>query len=122
MPNRVEDLQPAQSAPVADVQPTSQAEQPTYYWDPLYTNKLRRSVFTEQCDIYRVEIEGSQSCSSDNSRQDVYIERIYEERHPYIAIGRAIIYFMESRCRPRITDVRIYRRTLHVKRTRKRKQ
>lgn len=126
MRNRVEDLQPAQSAPVADVQPTKQADQPTYHWERLhapcrrYKRGLYNATFTEQRETYLVHIDGSYR--SDVGRDNIVVEEIFEEYHPYIAIGRAVIKFLESRMGTRIHSLEIYIRTLDVKRTRKRKQ
>lgn len=106
MPNSDKNLQPTQSASTANVQPTTQA-QSIYEWKTLWKRDLAKAQFSESSELYQVTIDGEQWDSSIGSRVRASITDLYTERHPYMAIGRAVITFMEASAQSRIHDIRI---------------
>lgn len=101
MPNLDKNLQPTQSASAANVQPTKQA-QSIYEWKTLYRRDLAKAQFSESTELYQVTIDGDHWDSSEHCRVRTCITDLYTERHPYMAVGRAVIAFMETSSQSRV--------------------
>lgn len=75
---------------------STQSAQTIYEWKTLYKRDLAKAQFSETSELYQVTIDGEQWDTSVNNRVRVSITDLYWERHPYMAVGRAIIRFMVS--------------------------
>ncbi len=69
---------------------------PVFEWKTLYRRDLAKAQFSESSELYQVTIDGEQWDPTVSNRVRVSITDLYNEHHPYMAIGRAVIRFMES--------------------------
>lgn len=70
------------------VQPTKQAE---IRYKTISNNAMLRASESDEARSYLVTVVGS---SNDRNRAE--ISRVYEERHPLMAVGRAVCQFREE--------------------------
>lgn len=84
----VKNPQTAQSAPVADVQPTKQATPTTSIpFKDLPKKSLPKFSIADTPQTYIVSISGEWSDKT------AYVEWIYDARHPMLALGEAMVKF-----------------------------
>lgn len=83
---------------------------PIYEWKKLYRRELLRAKFSETSDIYQITIDGEFWDISAQRSIRTIITDLYTEQHPYVAIGRAVIAYMEASTRSRIFSISIYKR------------
>ena len=87
MPTSVKDLQQAQDAPVADVQPTKQASCTYRHLSGAY---LLKAVFSAEPAAYVVDINGKAL-----DGKQVSVSWTYDACHPLMALGRAVVEFRD---------------------------
>lgn len=76
-------------------------------WKTLYRRELNKAQFSDNPELYQITIDGEHWDSSINSRVRVSITDLFSERHPYMAIGRAVIAFMEASAQSRVHRISI---------------
>lgn len=81
--------------------------QTTYEWKTLYRRDLAKAQFSESTELYQVTIDGEHWDASVASRMRTCITDLYTEHHPYMAVGRAVIAFMETSPQSRIHRISI---------------
>lgn len=84
-------LQPAQSAPVADVQPTKQAPASPVQFRDINKKTLSKRPITDEPQTFLVSIEGK-----DAGDRRASVEWLYDARHPYMALGEALCKFRKE--------------------------
>lgn len=112
----------AQSAPtIKGIAINKHDESPQYEWCKLYPRALCKATFSEQPEMYLVYINGScRENYSTPTRNTTTVELLYEEIHPHLAVGHAVIDFMESKKDARIHEIEICKRTIKKQKSRKR--
>ena len=130
MPNRENVLRRAQSVPCASVLPTKQAiivstdevpsatiptlqarKEPTYEWVKLTRKAIMRREYSQEPELFLVEMRiTSELRISPHNVKEVVYERLFEEYHPYLAIGKAIVEHAMQVIAPRMESITIYRR------------
>lgn len=80
---------------------------PVFEWKTLYRRDLAKAQFSESSELYQVTIDGEHWDASVASRMRTCITDLYTEYHPYMAIGRAVIAFMEGSPQSRIHCISI---------------
>lgn len=88
MRTSVKNPQQAQGAPVADVQPTKQAPASPVQFRDIPKKSLSKYPITEEPQTFIVSIEGK-----DGSDRRASVEWLYDARHPYMALGQALVQF-----------------------------
>lgn len=78
-----------------------------FEWKTLYRRDLAKAQFSESTELYQVTIDGEHWDASVASRMRTCITDLYTEHHPYMAIGRAVIAFMEGSPQSRIHKINI---------------
>jgi len=106
-------VQPTKQAQSATVPSSKAIQQPQYFWNRLHRRELERATFSECLEMYLVRINGSHRNSYTSVSQDsITVELLYEELHPYLAIGHAVIDFMNDKTAAQIYDIYICKRTI----------
>jgi hypothetical protein len=90
MRTSVEDLQQTQEASSVNVQPTKQAIPAKYTY--LRRRQLFDAPISDKPETYLV----SMYATARLSQQSMSIVRTYDERHPLMAVGRAVTEFFQS--------------------------
>lgn len=90
MRNGVEDLQQTQEASSVNVQPTKQATKQSYKY--LRKRQILDAPISEKPETYLV----SMYATARLSQQTMSIVRTYDERHPLMAVGRAVTEFFQG--------------------------
>ena len=90
MRNGVEDLQQTQEASSVNVQPTKQASKQLYKY--LRKRQILDAPISDKPETYLV----SMYATGRLSQQSMSIVRTYDERHPLMAIGRAVTEFFQG--------------------------
>ena len=78
-----------------------------FEWKTLYRRDLAKAQFSESTELYQVTIDGEHWDASVASRMRTCITDLHWEQHPYMAIGRAVIAFMEGSPQSRIHRISI---------------
>lgn len=78
-----------------------------FEWKTLYRRDLAKAQFSESNELYQVTIDGEHWDASIASRVRAQITDLYTEHHPYMAVGRAVIAFMETSPQSRIHRIGI---------------
>lgn len=86
---------------------STQSAQIIYEWKTLYRRDLAKAQFSESSELYQVTIDGEHWDASVASRMRTCITDLYTEHHPYMAVGRAVIAFMEASPQSRIHRISI---------------
>lgn len=89
MRNGVKDLQQTQEASSVNVQPTKQASTKYKY---LGKRQLLEAPFSDVVETYLVSMYATNRLS----QQFMSIVRNYDELHPLMAIGRAVVEFLQD--------------------------
>lgn len=90
MRTSVEDLQQTQEASSVNVQPTKQATKPSY--KHLGKRQILDAPISDTTETYLVSMYATK-CSQ---QRTMSIVRTYDERHPLMAVGRAVTEFFQS--------------------------
>lgn len=90
MRNGVEDLQQTQEASSVNVQPTKQASKQLYKY--LRKRQILDAPISDTPETYLV----SMYATGRLSQQSMSIVRTYDERHPLMAVGRAVTEFFQG--------------------------
>lgn len=102
-----------------DAKNSNVATSPIYEWKTLYRRDLAKAQFSESSELYQVTIDGEHWDASVASRMRTCITDLYTEYHPYMAIGRAVIAFMEGSPQSRIHCISICKQVERKPRTAK---
>lgn len=90
MRTSVEDLQQTQEASSVNVQPTKQATKPSY--KHLGKRQILDAPISDVVETYLVSMYATNRLS----QQFMSIVRNYDELHPLMAIGRAVVEFLQD--------------------------
>lgn len=90
MRTSVEDLQQTQEASSVNVQPTKQASKQSYKY--LRKRQILDAPISDTTETYLVSMYATK-CSQ---QRTMSIVRTYDERHPLMAIGRAVAEFFND--------------------------
>ncbi len=128
MPNKVKSVAAANnstcSAPSAPtikgVAINNHNKTPQNEWVRLRQRDLHKAMFSEFPEMYLVRIDGvHRNVCTSVSKDDITVELLYEDIHPYLAIGRAVIDFMNNKIAAQIHDIYICKRTIKKKKSHK---
>lgn len=94
--------------------PTQKArEESVYEWKKLTRTAIMRREYSQQPELFLVELHlTSEFRISHGNVKEVIYEKLYEEYHPYLAIGKAIVDIGTSIISPKIENLNIYRRVI----------
>lgn len=98
--------------PSATIPTKAAREEPQYEWKILTRKAIMRREFSQEPELFLVELHIKSDYRIRGDVREVVYERLYEEFHPYLAIGKAVVETAMEIVSPQIENINIYRKRI----------
>lgn len=103
MPKSPESIDPKQSK--VDMPPVQEVQQEVRY-KRLSHNSMNRARFSDEPEMFSVQISGEKFGDS------IDFSDVYDEYHPLMALGRAVVMFQNDYTVATIKNIRVFKRVI----------